>query len=120
MPEAPDLEVIKDFLKERATGAEITSCKVIKPSVLRSLCGELAADVQGRTVEEIQRRGKFLLIHLSSDRMLAINPMLTGAIQYCPTTEKVFKRTCISFSLSNGSDLSPHFPDEPRGCVVIR
>ena len=83
MPEAPDLETAKDFLNDRAVGAQIVSATVIKPSVLRSLAGDFAADIQGRTLTEIRRRGKFLLLHLSGDRLLAINPMLTGAIQYC-------------------------------------
>ena len=82
MPEAPDLEVVRGFLKDRVLGARVQSAKVIKPSVLRSLNGDLISDVPGRTVQEIERRGKFLLLRLSDQRVLAINPMLTGAIQY--------------------------------------
>ena len=57
MPEAPDLEVIKEFLAERATGVEVTSAVVIKPSVLRSQAGSLAPDIEGRTLGEVHRRG---------------------------------------------------------------
>ena len=105
MPEAPDLEVIKEFLADRAVGQEIVSAAVIRPSVLRSLTGNFASDVAGRTIGGIRRRGKFLLLHLSGERVMAINPMLTGAIQYSSAGERVFKRTCFRLSLSNGREL---------------
>jgi formamidopyrimidine-DNA glycosylase len=39
-------------------------------------------------VNDVRRRGKFLLAGLSDDRILAINPKLTGAIQYCSPREE--------------------------------
>lgn len=106
MPEAPDLEVIKDFLSQRAVGQTIQAAQVLKPTVLRSLAeGDFTGDVVGRRVEGFQRRGKFLLVELSDVHLLAINPMLTGALQYCSTTERVLKKACLRFSLANGCDL---------------
>ncbi len=105
MPEAPDLEIVREFIDDRAIGAQIQSAVVSKASVLRSLSGDFTTDIVGRTLLEIERRGKFLIMRLSGDRLLTINPMLTGAIQYCLPKEKVFKRTCITLSLSNGHEL---------------
>ena len=116
MPEAPDLEVIMGFLRQRIVAVRVRSARVIKPSVLRSLCGDLPTDIAGRTIEGIQRRGKFLLIHLSGDRVAAINPMLTGAIQYCSPQERVMKRTCIILSLSNTQELR-YLDDRQMGMV---
>ena len=73
--------------------------------MLRPLGGELSSDLPGRTLEEVQRLGKFLLLRFSDDRVMAINPMLTGAIQYYSPKARAFKRTCIVLSLSNGWDL---------------
>ena len=39
MPEAPELEVVKGFLTDRAVGASVESARVLKPSVLRSIAG---------------------------------------------------------------------------------
>ena len=116
MPEAPDLEVIREFLAERAIGARIESATIIKPSVLRSLDGDIASDIAGRSLEGIRRRGKFLMFHLSGSRVLAINPMLTGAFQYCSPGERVFKRTCFSLRLSNGQELR-YLDDRQMGLV---
>ena len=83
MPEAPDLEVVKDYLNEHVRGQTVESARVLRPTVLRALAGEFSADISGRTLGTFERRGKFLLTRLSGERWLVINPMLTGAIQYC-------------------------------------
>ena len=48
MPEAPDLEVVKDFLNQRVQGQKVDSATVLRPTVLRSLAGDFAADDEGR------------------------------------------------------------------------
>ena len=78
-----------------------------------------APDIEGRTLEEVNiegRRGKFLLLRLSGDRLLVVNPMLTGAFQYCGLKERVSKRACITLSLSNGSELR-YLDDRQMGSV---
>ena len=82
MPEAPDLEIVKDFLNEHTRGLTIRSARVLKPSVVRPVAGDLASGLEGRVLEAVERRGKFLLVHVSGAHVLAINPMLTGAFQY--------------------------------------
>ena len=87
MPEAPDLEVIKDFLNDRVQGRTVESATVLRPTVLRSLAGDFSADVTGRSFGEFHRRGKFLLGEMEGGRRLVVNPMLTGALQHCaPST----------------------------------
>lgn len=105
MPEAPELEVVKEFLTDKAVGQTVEAASVLKPSVLRSMCGDMVSDIAGRTLDSVERRGKFMLLQLSGQRMLVINPMLTGAMQYCSPKARVYKRTCIVFSLANGQEL---------------
>jgi len=105
MPEAPDLEVIREYLTDHVIDADITEASIIKPSVLRSLAGDMTTDILWRSLEFVERQGKFLLIRLSGDRMLVINPMLTGMFQHCTPKTRVFKRTCLTFDLSDGTQL---------------
>ena len=105
MPEAPDLEVIKEFLNARVSGRTVVGARVLRPTVLRSLLGKLATDVAERTFGPFQRRGKFLLAELSPDRLLAVNPMLSGAFQYCTSDQRVMKKTCLTLGLDDGHDL---------------
>ena len=106
MPEAPDLEVIKDVLNRRVRGLAVTNARVLKPLELRVLATEdFVSDVTSRSVECFTRRGKFLIADLSGDRALVINPMLTGALQLCAPSTRVAKRTSFLLDLADGSQL---------------
>ena len=118
MPEAPDLEVIKDFLNNRVKDRTVQSARVLRPTVLRSLAGDFPDDIAGRTFGPTQRRGKFLLMELSGDRRLVINPMLTGALQYCPGSARVLKKTCLALDLGEGQELR-YLDDRQMGKVYF-
>ena len=106
MPEAPDLEVIKDVLNRRVRGLEITGARILKPLELRVLAADdFVSDVTAHTVEGFTRRGKFLIVGLSGDRALVINPMLTGALQLCPPSTRIAKRTSFLLDLADGGQL---------------
>lgn len=105
MPEAPELEVVKGFLIERAVGASVESARVLRPSVLRSLAGDFEDDILGRAIEDVRRTGKFLTLAMSGERLLVVNPMLTGGFQWSEPSDRVFKRTCFTMTLSNASEL---------------
>ena len=100
MPEAPDLEVIKDYLNANLKDAPVSSCKILRPTVVRSLAAEVTGDLPGRTLLDTQRRGKFLTLRFSGGRSLVINPMLTGALQHCHESVHVQKKTCMMLNIS--------------------
>ena len=116
MPEAPDLEVIKEFLNRRVRGQRVESAAALKPTVLRPLVEDFLGDIPGRTLEQVHRRGKFLLVELSGDRWLVMNPMLTGALQFCESRERVQKKTCVVLSLIDGRELR-YLDDRQMGKV---
>ncbi len=106
MPEAPDLEVIKEILTRRIVGRRVDTARVLRPTVLRSLAVEdFACDIAGRTLDGMTRRGKFLLLDFSGERKLLINPMLTGALQVCTPKERIAKKTFFVMSLEGGLEL---------------
>ena len=116
MPEAPDLEVVKDYLNAELKDAVVESCKVLRPTVVRSLATEVSCDLPGRTFLDAQRRGKFLTLRLSGGRSLVINPMLTGALQHCDDSVRVLKKTCVNLSLAGGMNLR-YLDDRQMGKV---
>ena len=84
MPELPELEVVKEFLQAHIVGQTITEVEIRRPLVLRDLTGGgFASGLTGRSFTAVARRGKFLLCRLSGSRTLAINPMLSGRLQFC-------------------------------------
>jgi len=116
MPEAPDLEVIKDYLNANLKDAHVESCKVLRPTVVRSLGDEITGDMPGRTLLDAQRRGKFLTLRFSGGRSLIINPMLTGALQHCQESVRVQKKTCLTFGVGGEMDLR-YLDDRQMGKV---
>ena len=116
MPEAPDLEVIKDYLNRHVKGRAIETVQVLRPTVLRPLAGEFATDIPGRSLGQFWREGKFLLCELSGDRWLAINPMLTGAVQHCQPKARVYKRTSFVLGLDDEMELR-YLDDRQMGMV---
>ena len=106
MPEAPDLEVIKDLLNQRVRDLVVEQARVLKPLGLRTMTPtDFTQDVVGRSFMDFSRRGKFLIMELSAERMLLVNPMLTGAIQLCAPSTRLVKKTSFVLSLSDGNEL---------------
>ena len=103
MPEIPDLEVIKDFLNERIAGTPITRVEAPRQWIVRSLVGDdFVDDVKGRSFGRVLRRGKDLLFPLDPDRLLVINLMLTGHLQWCEPTAKHSKRMYFLLGTDDG------------------
>ena len=116
MPEAPDLEVIKEFLNARILDARVESCQVLRPTVVRSLAGDIPSNLPGRTLLSVAREGKFLTLAFSGGRCLVVNPMLTGAFQYLESAERVQKKTCLVLELDQGRQLR-YLDDRQMGKV---
>ena len=106
MPELPDLEAIQDFLLRELVGARITGVEVAQPIPLRLPSPqEFAQVLTGNVLAGVRRRGKFLLLDMESGHVLAINPMLTGRLQYCDPRERHRARTCFILALENDHQL---------------
>jgi len=116
MPEAPELEIIKDYLNERIQGLTVEFAGILRPTVIRSPAGDLVEDIKGRELGAVERRGKFLLFSLSGDRRLVINPMLTGAVQLCQRKLRVLKKTCFVLDLPEDRQLR-YLDDRQMGKV---
>ena len=116
MPEAPDLEVAKDYLNAELKDAVVESCQVLRPTVVRSLAADVTADLPGRTFIDAQRRGKFLTLRFSGGHSLVINPILTGALQHCDDSVQVLKKTCVVLNLAGSMHLR-YLDDRQMGKV---
>ena len=93
MPELPELEVVRDVLQARVSGrsiARVTLSGRGGPIVARDLIGNgFSETLAGARVEEILRRGKFVIFNLRiadsaldpANIHLAVNPKLTGRFQ---------------------------------------
>ncbi|UCG91079.1 MAG: hypothetical protein JSV97_08295, partial [candidate division WOR-3 bacterium] len=77
-PELLELEVLKENLTSQIKGKKIESLYVLKPYVLKNY---FIGDLHAEKVLDIQRRGKFLIIKLTTHKII-IHLMLHGSIKY--------------------------------------
>lgn len=103
MPELPEVETIRRGLEKRILGKKVnrveinTDRMVKKPSPKR-----FKEEVEGRNFKQVIRRGKYLILVLSSGKKIVIHLRMTGQLIYGKKNTK----SRVSFLLSNGKYLN--------------
>jgi formamidopyrimidine-DNA glycosylase len=82
MPELPEVEVTRRSFADRIAGATVLHLRLGKP--LRWPLGCDPAHLQGARVQEVSRRGKYLLMHTSSG-VLLWHLGMSGSLNFAPT-----------------------------------
>ncbi len=96
MPELPDLDVVADAFHAALTGRSLDGVRTLMPLAVRGTPAELDA-LRGQSLARVARVGKFLDLHLDSDRIV-VNPMLTGRLQLAARGEKAPSGTAVELS----------------------
>jgi len=79
VPELPEVETIRRQLEPVVVGRTIDAARVLderwtRPARPRAL----EAEVKGRRIEDVRRRGKYLIVDLEGDRHLVMHLRMTG------------------------------------------
>jgi formamidopyrimidine-DNA glycosylase len=79
VPELPEVETIRRQLEPEITGRRIISAEVLDERWTRPVAPhEVEGALAGRTIEAVERRGKYLLLRLEGGRTLAMHLRMTG------------------------------------------
>jgi formamidopyrimidine-DNA glycosylase len=104
MPELPEVETIKNELVPWVVGQSFTQVTILDTELV---CGCSAEEVRrgliGQKVESLERRGKYLIFHLSNCRSLIMHLRMTGVLLLNPRGVDRYARAV--FHLSNGHRL---------------
>jgi formamidopyrimidine-DNA glycosylase len=112
MPELPDVEHVARMLRRKTVGCRIGRLRVLSRSTIRSPAPHLfARRLRGLTIEQIARRGKYLLIGLDGGMTLVVHLRMTGGFAVVPPGEPVHRHTRVVLGL-DGRDL--RFVDQRR------
>lgn len=101
MPELPEVETIVRDLRKNATGSEITKVHFLNDTIWRN-GRQSACTLTGRKIEQIGRKGKHILLHLSGDRTLVVHLKMTGRLTYDTRSKPVTKHTHFVLVLDKG------------------
>lgn len=80
MPELPEAETIVRGLREVLPGRTIVGVEVVRPDVLRTDPARFTADLRGRRIVDVARRGKNVVLGLDDGASLVVNLGMTGRL----------------------------------------
>jgi formamidopyrimidine-DNA glycosylase len=81
MPELPEVETIRRQLAPEVTGKRIVGAEVLDERLTRPEAPEpVAKRIEGRTIESVGRRGKYLLVGLEGQVTMALHLRMTGNV----------------------------------------
>jgi formamidopyrimidine-DNA glycosylase len=104
MPELPEVETIRGQLAPLVEGRRLRRIEILDPRWSRPLVPEeLTAALQGRRVERLSRRGKYLLWALEDEVFLAQHLRMTGAVLSDPDPEPAHTRVRVLLGPAPGS-----------------
>jgi formamidopyrimidine-DNA glycosylase len=82
MPELPEVESLRRILARSATGRTFVSAVVNEPRLRRAVMPDFAAAIAGRTIENIGRRAKYLLIELTGGHVMIVHLGMSGSLTH--------------------------------------
>jgi formamidopyrimidine-DNA glycosylase len=113
MPELPEVETIKEDLRELVEGAKIERARVLDPSLAEQpLTEELEARLAGCSITGARRRAKHLIVELDSGDSLVMQLKIGGQLLLVPPVEE--PETALMLVLSLDRDRKLFLRDETR------
>ncbi len=109
MPELPEVETVRRDLLARVVGRRIVSATVTGTrTVRRQTAAQLCAALEGRTVSDARRRGKYLFAPLDDGAALVVHLRMSGQLRLVPQRRvgaATDPHTHAVLSLDDGSEL---------------
>ena len=106
MPELPEVEQVKRTLSPHVVGKKIIAVDVRLPRLIQYPAADVFVDkLVGKTVEGIERKGKYLRLNLGQDLYLLIHLRMTGALLAVKKVAAEPLYAKIKFALAGDEDL---------------
>jgi formamidopyrimidine-DNA glycosylase len=110
MPELPEVETIRRHLAPQVEGRVLERLEVLDPRWSEPVAGEeIAAAVEGRRLEALGRRGKYLVWELDDEVHLMLHLRMTGTLLLNPPEPPRYRR--VRFAFAGGQEV---YLDDPR------
>lgn len=105
MPELPEVETVRRGLTRLVQNAEIISVDVYYEKMVSPEAEQFKKMLAGKTIEKIDRRGKYLLFRFSDNLTMVSHLRMEGKYDVQPAGNEITKHTHVVFHLSDGRDL---------------
>ena len=104
MPELPEVETVRKGLLPALKGAVFDLVDQRRPDLRFPLPENMPERLQGRLVEDLTRRSKYILVHLDDGNVLVLHLGMSGRITIDPARRNVppAKHDHVIFHMNNG------------------
>jgi formamidopyrimidine-DNA glycosylase len=104
MPELPEVETIVRDLRARLIGRRISSVQKGRKALRRRWFRHWLPELIGKRVEDIGRRGKWIVVGLENHAQIGIHLGMTGQLTVVRAKEPLSPHTHLVFDLDRGRD----------------
>jgi formamidopyrimidine-DNA glycosylase len=108
VPELPEVETVRRRLAPVLEGRTFDQVEISDQRLTRPLeAAEVAAELEGERVAQVDRRGKYLIVRFESGRALVVHLRMTGSFLHAPEgslPEDPHRRAVVR--LDDGSDVA--------------
>ncbi|MCK4259291.1 MAG: bifunctional DNA-formamidopyrimidine glycosylase/DNA-(apurinic or apyrimidinic site) lyase [Halanaerobiales bacterium] len=106
MPELPEVETIVRSLRPMITGKEIVDVEIgYSPIIGYPDAETFAAELLGRKIESVRRRGKYIVLEVTGDDLLLTHLRMSGRLIYVSKDVEVEKHTHVIISFNDNHQL---------------
>lgn len=105
MPELPEVQTIVNELESSLPGRVIVSCNILRDSIVRGSPQRFAEQVKNRSIDRVERLGKYILINLSADYEILTHLRMTGKFILDAGKKSIHKHDRVIFGLDNRQKL---------------
>mgnify|MGYP000600712506 CR=1 FL=1 len=105
MPELPEVETTRRGLAPHCIGQRLVRLKVREPRLRWRVPESAPALVEGRRIQAIDRRGKYLLFRLEGEVTLLLHLGMSGSMRVVESGRAVRQHDHVDFALASGQVL---------------
>lgn len=105
MPELPEVETVKNILKEMTLGKKIKSVNVLRKQTIEGDADLFASSLINETISDFGRVGKFIIFYLTNKKVMISHLRMEGKYFLKDEKEKLTKHDLVVFHFIDGTKL---------------
>jgi len=119
MPELPDIALYLHALTARVAGARLERLRIASPFLLRT-ADPPVADLSGRTIRDVRRLGKRIVLALEEELFIVLHLMIAGRLHWKPVGAPIPRRAGLAaFDFPHGTLLLTEAGSKHRASLHV-
>lgn len=109
MPELPEIAVIAKQMNQETVGKRIANVEISQPKILNMPVQEFVRTAEGKVVDSVSSKGKWLFVKLKQAHFLLINLGMGAELLYFKPKDKFPEKTQFKLTFTDKTGFTIHF-----------